>query len=128
VDSKIAALGRDDGWDPRDHDAFVRVWLMVFENTDMFEVQLARAREAEAKSARKEDGDEDLSQQMGELVVGSEDALSIPASKRSLVIKKLSASVPWKSLEEIDDHINWYVAGGTGLFAPGCVSFFSLFW
>jgi hypothetical protein len=84
---------------------------MAFENTDMFEAQLARAREAEGKSAHKDDGgdcdQDELSQQMGDLAVVSEDALSIPASKRSLVSKKLSASVPWKSLEEIDDHINW---------------------
>jgi hypothetical protein len=84
---------------------------MLFENTDAFEAQLARARESEGKSGRKDDGadsdPDELSQHMGELAVVTEDALSIPPSKRSLVIKKLSASVPWKSLEEIDDHINW---------------------
>ena len=102
--TQIAALGRDGGWDPRDQDTFVRVWLMVFDSNEYFEEQLniSRARERELC---ERDGDEvrDDAHETGE---GSQ--LVVPPAKRSMVLKRMSAAVPWKSLEEIDEHIDWY--------------------
>lgn len=112
---QISALGRDGGWDPRDHDSFVRVWLTVFDSADYFEEQIAKS--ASLQHPHRDDYDDadeidalarEVDRKLSAAEAGPEGVeLVIPKNKRSAVIKRLATSVPWKSMEEIDEHINW---------------------
>ena len=92
---------------------------MVFDNTEAFEEQLAHMSLSNSQH-NDEEGDDDsmLTPRHTELIVGppsraegtaaaDQDELSIPQSKRTLIIKKLSTAIPWKSVEEFDQHIDW---------------------
>lgn len=82
---------------------------MVFDSADYFEEQLAKLkigendpREVESVASHgEEDHNGDINGATGE------DELTIPAGKRNIILKRMVTSVPWKSLEEIDEHINW---------------------
>lgn len=110
---QISALGRDGGWDPRDHDSFVRVWLTVFDSADYFDEQIAHsAMRAHRSNDDVTDEVDALAREVDRKLSAAEEGpaeaeLVIPKNKRSVVIKRLATSVPWKSIEEIDEHINW---------------------
>jgi hypothetical protein len=76
----------------------------VFENAEYFEEQLAQA--AEESEARRQP---DPKVHRGDTAesTSSNAELSIPSNRRSQIMKKFAAAAPWKSLDEVDEHINW---------------------
>lgn len=105
-------MGREGGWDPRDHDCFLRIWTQIFETSDLFEHQLTeehhqlqdqRARDAEEYEHAIAPAEDTVESQYPPV----EGELDIPVSRRNMVVKKLAGSIPWKGLEEFEEHIAW---------------------
>jgi len=89
LDRKIAAIGRFGGWDPRDHDAFLKNWSQVMGPT--MDSLMAEQLEALPQGQQQEE------------------TLSVAAAQRAALLKKLTVSVPGKSTGDLEDHLNWYL-------------------
>lgn len=120
IDFQIVALGREGGWDPRDHDCFLRFWTQLFDTNESFEQQIAdeeRNKYGETdqpdnlSDLGKDDEDGDAGNEKekasGEVYPALDKELIIPMSRRSAMAKKLATALPWKTMEEFDEHINW---------------------
>lgn len=82
------------------------MWTQLFESNEPFEQQLAEEERSSKEGGHSDDDDGDETSRDHYPALDAE--LSIPNSRRSALIKKLSSSIPWKNPEEFDEHINWY--------------------
>lgn len=94
----------------------MRIWIQHFESNDHFEQQLAEEeRGAESaldqasdnNRANSDENDGDSRTNRNENYPALDGDLNIPNSRRSAIVKKLATAIPWKNLDEFDEHINW---------------------
>lgn len=94
--------------------------MQVFDSNESFEKQIAEEAETNTESGEQE---RDLPDNMSDLDENEdhtrekrtqsnvfptlEGELSIPSSRRNIILKKLITAIPWKSPEEFDEHISW---------------------
>ena len=121
----MSNLGKDGGWDPRDHEAFIRVWSQFFDHSNtstaagdglgtgnIFEQQLSKdsvylncgvsaTSASAAMHLEGEGGETEQAAPEGEVL------LSIPTVREIVFAKKLSTVLPWKPTEELEEHIVW---------------------
>jgi hypothetical protein len=107
IDRRISSLGRDGGWDSRDHDSFIRVWSQLFETSEVFEQQLAQDKlflGGRGDSAEGDVGSDEL-----DMDAAGETQLTIPHSRQVAIMKRLTTALPWKASEEFAQHVEWYL-------------------
>lgn len=86
TDKQIATIGRYGGWDPRDHDAFLKNWNQaVGLSMDQFLNQLERDEQSPPQ----------------------EEQLQLPAALKQTLLKKMDVTLPGKATPELEDHVNW---------------------
>lgn len=139
VDAELAGLrgGRTGGWDSRDQDAFLRVWVQVVRARELSEVvkvtpvnpaaAAATATAAASASAnagasgdesepagpdddaRDEDGGEGGNGDAAEEAAEKKVKWSLPRSLQATVMKRLPLFVPGKDEAELQEHVEWYL-------------------
>lgn len=109
VDRELATLGRCGDWDPRDHDAFVRVWNSTLAGS---EVVHRAVHHTDASEHGRQEADHD---QAGPETL-HEDAHSnavmvyevqINPTQKAQLVKKMEFHVLGKKRDEILSHIEW---------------------
>lgn len=88
-------LGRIGGWDPRDHDAFLRVWNGMFGTNDVLQSQASAAENNNNNHA--EEGMESPAA-----------VLNLTTAQRQQLLKKLEFHVIGKNKDELTEHVEWY--------------------
>eukprot|EP01031_Cornospumella_fuschlensis_P029120 gene29120-35146_t len=109
VDRDLATLGRCGDWDPRDHDAFVRVWNSTLAGTEVVHRVVHHADNADqAKPEIAHDhGPETLHEDAhGSAFVAYE--VQINPTQKAQLVKKMEFHVLGKKRDEILSHIEWY--------------------
>jgi TATA-binding protein-associated factor Taf7 len=93
--------------------------MQVFDSNESFEKQIAEEAQTNTESGEQDrdlpdnmsdlDENEDHTREkrtQGHLFPTLEGELSIPNSRRNIILKKLTTAIPWKSPEEFE-HISW---------------------
>jgi len=99
IERKLNALGnRLGGWDPRDHDIFIRVWTQCVGPI------------AGASSSTGGDEDEERNDDESNSMESRKKAVLDLGSKLAYVLRKrLIQAIQMKSEEEIEEHLLWFV-------------------
>lgn len=84
IDRELTALGKTGGWDPRDHDAFLRTWNATFAGLDL------------VQRVPSPDEEHDTYQ------------VNLSAVQQKLLLRRLEHDVFGKLKAELESHVEWY--------------------
>lgn len=84
IDRELTALGKTGGWDPRDHDAFLRTWNATFAGLDL--VQKTPSPDEEHDSFH----------------------VNLSSVQQKLLLRRLEHDVFGKLKSDLEEHVVWY--------------------
>jgi hypothetical protein len=102
--------GRYGRWDPRDHDLFLKILTQSGIHLDFSDAQLQQKNIINSTAKDGEDEAGNIFSEDERLAVKETDLfVFISKSQKKHLLAKLVNSVPLKNIEEIEEHINWYI-------------------
>lgn len=104
IDKRLAEIGRYGRWEVQDHDVFMRIWTQI--GCNLIEVGSNDSADSQGETENRltKDTSDD-----GKINI----SFTISAAHRSALIRKLCTLLPGKCVEDLEQHLQWFLESST---------------